>query len=84
MSIDKERQKNHVKQFVEFLMDNDYYGEWNVKFESGNIVHMKLVKGLKLESLNPKELYKTFINKKQKLPYTEPGKFSIEKSAEGK
>lgn len=64
--ISKDHQKRNSKAFVDFLVDKGYYGDLTIKFENGNIVHMKLNKGLKIENINPNQLYSLFIGDQQK------------------
>ncbi len=62
--ISKGHQKKNSNNFVNFLIDKGYWGELTVKFEEGNIVHMKLNKGLKIENLSHTELYGLFLKRK--------------------
>ena len=65
--LSKKEQKQKAYEFVDFLIDNDYWGEVTWKFEKGNVVHLKLSRGLKLESMDftSASVYKAFINKKR-------------------
>ena len=65
--LNKKEQRRKAHEFIDFLIDNDYWGEVNWKLENGNVVHLKLSRGLKLENmdLTSVQLYKHFINKKK-------------------
>lgn len=77
--INKGNQKHNAKAFLEFLIDNKYFGDADFKFENGNIVHIKLTKGIKIDSINPSELYKIFLEKKKEEMHGFPIKSIIEK-----
>jgi len=80
--LNKQEQKRKAYEFVDFLVDNDYWGEVVWKFEKGNIVHLKLSRGLKLENmdLQTSQVYKTFISRKKNRAENKPG-FTMGNSA---
>jgi hypothetical protein len=83
--LNKQEQKRKAYEFVDFLVDNDYWGEVVWKFEKGNIVHLKLSRGLKLENmdLHTSQVYKAFIAKKKtKQGFTMGNSAKIEEKVE--
>ncbi len=63
--LNKNGQKNKAKAFLDFLVDNNYWGELVIKFEVGNIVHLRLGKGVRLEDIDYKEMQQFFVKKKK-------------------
>ena len=46
---------------MNYLMDNGYFGELVMKFNHGNVTHMVMSQGLRLETLDLENIYRTFI-----------------------
>jgi hypothetical protein len=51
MPIDKSSQLTRAAQHVKKLQDVNFYGELTVKFEHGNIVYMRQVTHMKIDSI---------------------------------
>jgi hypothetical protein len=62
--ITKVEQKDKLAEFIGFLIDRGYFGELLIKFNYGNVVHMELSKGMKLDAINLGEIHKVFIKQK--------------------
>lgn len=49
MPISKQSRLEKVRTLVGTLVFSNYYGELNLKFESGNIIHIRMTQSYKLD-----------------------------------
>jgi hypothetical protein len=56
MPINKFDQMAKAQTLIQSLVNSNFYGELNVKFEHGNIVHLRQITNLKIELLGEEDV----------------------------